>query len=215
MLDLSSSVLISRILTLLIAFTAHEYAHGRVAELYGDDTPRLAGRLTLNPLSHLDPIGTLLLILFGFGWAKPVPINPEVIRRKSKAGVMVVSLAGPFSNFFLALVGAIPLRFFGVSPFLSSTTNIFPTLGQFLVEFIFLNLTLWLFNLLPFAPLDGEKVLEYLLPESAQPALASIRPYGIFILLALIYITPLLGFDLFTNLIGIPVLNITRFLIGI
>ena len=76
MLDLSSSVLISRILTLLIAFTAPEYAPGRVAELYGDDTPRLAGRLTLNPLSHLDPIGTLLLILFGFGWAKPVPINP-------------------------------------------------------------------------------------------------------------------------------------------
>ena len=113
MLDLSTSVLISRILTLLIAFTTHEYAHGRIAELYGDDTPRLAGRLTLNPLSHLDPIGSLMLLLFGFGWAKPVPINPDVIRRKSKSGVMVVSLAGPFSNFLLAVLGAIPCAFWG------------------------------------------------------------------------------------------------------
>jgi len=215
MLDLSSSVLISRILTLLIAFTIHEYTHARMAMLFGDDTPRLAGRLTLNPLSHLDPIGTLLLILFGFGWAKPVPINPDVIRQKSKAGVMLVSIAGPFSNFLMAVLGALPLRYLGVSPYASSTTAVFPTLGEFLVEFVFLNLTLWLFNLLPFAPLDGEKVLEFLLPESVQPALARMRPYGLFILLALIYITPLLGFDLFNTLIGIPVLNIARFLIGV
>jgi len=84
MLNLSSSVLISRILTLLIAFTIHEYTHARVAMLFGDDTARQAGRLTLNPLSHLDPIGSLLLVLFGFGWAKPVPINPDIIRQKAK-----------------------------------------------------------------------------------------------------------------------------------
>ena len=215
MLNLSSSVLISRILTLLIAFTIHEYTHARVAMLFGDDTARQAGRLTLNPLSHLDPIGSLLLVLFGFGWAKPVPINPEIIRQKSKAGVMLVSLAGPFSNLALAVIGALPLRFLGVSPYASSVAHIFPTLGEFLVEFVFLNLTLWLFNLLPFAPLDGEKVLEFLLPESAQPVLASIRPYGILILLALIYVTPLLGFDAFNTLIGTPVLNIARFLIGV
>lgn len=214
MFNLTLPELISRIFTLIIAFTLHEYAHARVAVLFGDDTPRLAGRLTLNPLSHLDPIGTLLLLVAGFGWAKPVPINPDVIRQKNKAGVMWVSLSGPFTNLFLAVLGAIPLRWLGISPYLS-TGSVFPSLGYFLLEFVFINLTLWLFNLLPFAPLDGEKVLEFLLPENFQPALASLRPYGIFFLLALIYITPLLGFDLMGNLISTPVWNITRFLTGV
>ncbi|MFZ3071557.1 MAG: site-2 protease family protein [Anaerolineaceae bacterium] len=214
MLDLSPSVLISRILTLIIAFTLHEFAHGRVADMFGDDTPRLAGRLTLNPLKHLDPIGTLMLILVGFGWAKPVPINPDIIRRRSRAGVMLVSLAGPFTNLLLALAASVPFQLNLVSPY-STATGILPTMDEFLLEFVFINVALFLFNLLPLAPLDGEKVVEYLLPDSFQPTFNKIRQFGPFLLLALVFIGPQIGFDLFGIIFQQPLLNITRFLVGL
>ena len=102
--NLSVPVLISRIITLLIAFTVHEFAHAATADALGDSTPRLHGRLTLNPLAHLDMMGTITLLFAGFGWAKPVPINPYELRRKTSAGVMLVSIAGPVSNLLLALI---------------------------------------------------------------------------------------------------------------
>ena len=110
MLGLDLPTLISRIFIILIAFTVHEFAHAWTANYFGDDTPRLNGRLTLNPLAHLDIMGSLLLIVAGFGWAKPVPINPYALRKHSSAGVMWVSLAGPLSNLFMAILAAIPLR---------------------------------------------------------------------------------------------------------
>ncbi len=127
--NLELPIIISRIITLLIAFTVHEFSHAAIATLFGDSTPRAAGRLTLNPLKHLDIFGTIMLLVAGFGWAKPVPINPYAINRKNKAGVMLVSLAGPASNFLLASIAAIPLRFNWI-PLIKGTSDIFPSLGR-------------------------------------------------------------------------------------
>lgn len=213
MLNLSATELISRLLTLVIALTLHEYAHARAAAFFGDDTPRLAGRLTLNPLRHLDPLGSLMLVVAGYGWAKPVPINPMALRQRSRAAVMLVSLAGPFSNLLLAGLGSLAYLLLRASAGASSGALNF--LNQFLISFVVLNVTLCVFNLLPVAPLDGEKVLEYLLPEPARGVLYAVRPYGMFILLALVFVLPLLGVDAFGALVRAPVLAISRFLLGL
>lgn len=115
MFDLDPQTLISRIFILIIALTVHEFAHAWSATLFGDETPRQYGRLTLNPLSHLDIMGSLMLLIAGFGWAKPVPVNPYVLNRRSPSALMWVSLAGPMSNFLLAGLAAIPLRFGWIS----------------------------------------------------------------------------------------------------
>jgi len=213
MLNLDPTELISRLLTLVIALTLHEYAHARVANWFGDDTPRLAGRLTLNPLRHLDPLGSLMLVVAGYGWAKPVPINPAALKERSRAGVMLVSLAGPFSNLLLAGLGSLAYLLLRVSAGTFSAALSF--FGQFLISFVVLNVTLCVFNLLPVAPLDGEKVLEYLLPEPARGVLYAVRPYGMFILLALLFVLPMLGLDVFGTLVRAPVLAISRFLLGL
>jgi Zn-dependent protease len=212
-LNFSLSVLITRIATLLIAFTFHEFAHAVVATALGDKTPKASGRLTINPLSHLDPMGTIALILAGFGWAKPVPVDPNAVTRKTKAGMMLVSLAGPATNLLLALLAAIPLRF-GWVPLTMSTSKIFPTWGEFLLEFLFLNLSLFLFNLLPLAPLDGEKIITYFLPEHWVEVYKRIRPFSPFILIVIVFILPMLGLNVMNVIIGEPVLDMTLFLIG-
>ena len=213
MLNLYPTELISRLLTLVIALTLHEYAHARVANWFGDDTPRLAGRLTLNPLRHLDPLGSLMLVVAGYGWAKPVPINPAALKERSRAGVMLVSLAGPFSNLLLAGLGSLAYLLLRVSAGTFSAALSF--FGQFLISFVVLNVTLCIFNLLPVAPLDGEKVLEYLLPEPARGVLYAVRPYGMFILLALLFVLPMLGVDVSGAVVRAPVLAISRFLLGL
>ena len=210
MLNLSPVELISRLLTLVIALSLHEYAHARAAASFGDDTPRLAGRLSLNPLRHLDPLGSLMLVVAGFGWAKPVPINPDVIRQRSRAGVMLVSLAGPFTNLLLALLAGLAYRLLPAGAALGGLGF----LSQFLVSFVVLNVMLCVFNLLPVAPLDGEKVLEYLLPEQGQRVLAAARPYGMFILLGLVFVLPMVGVDAFGAVVRAPVQAISRFLLG-
>lgn len=213
MLNLNPATLIARIITLVIALTVHEFSHAFIANRFGDDTPRRAGRLTLNPLRHLDPIGSFMLVLVGFGWAKPVPINPYVIRQNNKAGVMLVSLAGPLSNLLLALLAALPLRM-GLFPTTYQVSSFLPSPGYFLIEFIYTNVALFLFNMLPLAPLDGEKVLEFLLPHSWQGVLQGIRQYGPFILLGFVFLGPYIGFDLFGVVIRKPLLAIVGFLIG-
>lgn len=213
MMNVNPATLIARIVTLITAFSVHEFSHAFVANHFGDDTPKRNGRLTLNPLRHLDPFGSLMLLLTGFGWAKPVPINPYVIRQNNKAGVMLVSIAGPFSNLLLALLAAIPLRL-ALVPTTFQVSGVLPTPGYFLVEFIYTNVALFLFNMLPLAPLDGEKVLEYLFPKSWQGALQAFRQYGPYLLLALVFLGPRVGFDFFGVIIRRPLMAITRFLIG-
>ena len=212
--NLSVPTIISRLITLVLAFTFHEFAHAAVASLLGDTTAKANGRLTLNPLAHLDLLGTITLIFAGFGWAKPVPVNPYAVNRKTKAGMMLVSLAGPFSNLLLGTLAAIPLRFGWVPLIYSSSGSILPTLGEFLVEFLFINLTLFLFNLIPLAPLDGEKVVSFFLPDHWVEALEKIRPYSPLILLFLIFILPMTGFNLINIAIREPIIKLALFLIG-
>ena len=213
MLGLSASTLISYLIVLLTSFSVHEFAHAWTANYFGDDTPRLNGRLTLNPLAHLDLVGSIMLFVAGFGWAKPVPVNPYALRRRSPAALMWVSLAGPASNFLMAVAAAVPFRL-GLVALSQQTGSLFPTLPQFLTTFIYVNIALMLFNLIPLAPLDGEKVLEYFLPPQMSSKFESIRPYGPMILLALVFLGPYVGLDVIGWLIRIPSQFLISVLIG-
>jgi Zn-dependent protease len=212
MLNLSPSVLVSRILTLIIAMTVHEFSHAFVADRFGDDTPRNAGRLTLNPLKHLDFIGSLLLIVAGFGWAKPTPVNPWKLQQHSRSALMWVSLAGPMSNLLMAIVAALLLRT-GLIPN-TTPTSYLPTPAVFLVTFIVINLLLLLFNLIPVAPLDGEKILEYLLPEPLKSGFIKLQPFGPIILLVLIFVLPRLGIDIIGAVMNPALSGLSKLLIG-
>jgi Zn-dependent protease len=211
MLNLSAPILISRILTLLIAFTIHELSHAVTAVQLGDDTPRRMGRLTLNPLAHLDPIGSLLLVFAGFGWAKPVQINPYNLRTSPRLGMAVVAAAGPVSNFIMALIAAIPFRLSLLSPFGSSGGPILPSLPGFLIEFIQINLLLMLFNLIPIAPLDGSKILAGFAPREWDGLLATLEQWGPFLLLALVF----LGQGLLGVILGPPLNFMLRAIVGV
>jgi Zn-dependent protease len=216
MFDLNLPTLISRIFVLLTAFAVHEFAHAWTADRFGDPTPRNNGRLTLNPMAHLDPMGSLMLIAVGFGWAKPVPVNPYALARRSSAAMMWVSLAGPASNLLMALIAAIPFQLGLVTAFnaITSTSGILPSLDKLLWEFVYINLLLMLFNLIPLAPLDGEKILYYLLPVSGQRVMDNIRPYGPLILLAVVFLGPLLGINVLGSVIGPPLTALMSVLVG-
>jgi Zn-dependent protease len=172
---------------LLLSVILHEVAHGYTAFRLGDPTARYAGRLTLNPLKHIDPFGTvilpLLLILARFpypvGWAKPVPVNPLLLRDPHR-GMMLVGAAGPLSNVALALVAAMILRTFPVSRV--------PLLFDLLSIACYLNILLCVFNLVPVPPLDGSRVVAGLLPPDLKRAYESITPYGFLIVIGLFYL---------------------------
>ena len=155
-----------RLPALFIALTIHELSHGLVAYWFHDDTAKRAGRLTLNPLKHIDPIGAVMLILFRFGWAKPVPINPDNFSKK-KLGIVFSSLAGPISNFLMAFIFSIPYIIIATGEHASSLASVsFAYIAvRFLSEFVLLNIALGTFNLLPIPPLDGSKVLFSILPD--------------------------------------------------
>jgi Zn-dependent protease len=214
--NLDPSTLIASIIVLLVAFPLHEFAHAWTATKFGDDTPRLNGRLTLNPLAHLDVMGSLLLLFAGFGWAKPVPINPYALQRRSPAAVMWVSLAGPFTNFLLAILAAIPFRlgFATVAKGFAPSVGLLPNFDKVMVWFIYINLLLALFNLIPLAPLDGEKIATYLLPPNIGRYFDIIRPYGPMILLLLFVAGSFLGFNLIGQLIGPPLEFLFGLLVG-
>lgn len=207
MFDLNLATLISRLIIVVIALTVHEFAHAWTADRFGDDTPRIHGRLTLNPISHLDPIGSLLFLVAGFGWARPVPVNPYALQRNSSAAPMWVAIAGPLSNLGLALVGSIPYQI-GVLALSGRQGRFLPTTNQFLQEFILLNLVLCLFNLLPIFPLDGEKVLLYLAPSNWARTLEQIRPYGPLILIAVVFLGPYVGLDILSWIVFRPALAV-------
>jgi len=210
----SPAQFISYVFVLLVAFTVHEFSHAWTANYFGDDTPRLNGRLTLNPLRHLDPIGSVLLLVAGFGWAKPVPVNPYALQRRSASAYMWVSIAGPFSNLMMAIIAAIPFRLGLVSIMDASQTvdlfgkPILPSLSMLLYIFIYTNLLLMLFNLIPVAPLDGEKVAEYFMPPSMTRVFDAIRPYGPLILLLIVFSGRL------NYIIGPPLSYLTMLLVG-
>lgn len=213
MLGLDAPTLIARLVVLLIAFTFHEFSHAFSADLLGDTTPRRYGRLTLNPLRHLDPLGSLLLLTGGFGWAKPVPVNPYALLRTNPAGMMLVSISGPLSNLLLAVLGSIPLKFPAVLA-LPAPAAFLPSPATFFSIFVWTNLALMLFNLIPLAPLDGDAVLDYFLPEKWSRALDKIRPYGPAILLVIVIGGPLLGIPVLSWIISEPLTRLYILLVG-
>jgi len=180
-LDLLNRVLI-HLPAALICITVHEFAHGYVAYLMGDQTARLSGRLTLNPLYHIDPAGLLCMVFFRFGWAKPVPVNIQNFRWK-KYGIFLVSFAGPLSNVLLAFVLVLAARL------LAPVDQWFVTAFiDFLVTVAQLSIGLALFNLLPIPPLDGSKMLLPFLPARAMAAVLRYERYSIIILILLLYL---------------------------
>lgn len=171
--------MIFRIPALLITLTIHEYSHARAAVMLGDPTPRLMGRLTLNPIAHLDPIGLIMMWLFKFGWAKPVPFNPDYFQNR-RTGTMWVALAGPASNIILAIIVAVIIAVGGKS-FMQTP------IGKILWWTYLYNVVFAIFNMLPIPPLDGSKVLANFLPLRMSMAMDRIEPYGFWIIMALVW----------------------------
>ena len=183
---------------LLFALTVHELAHGWVAFRLGDPTAKMAGRLTMNPLKHLDPLGVLAFVIMKIGWAKPVPVDPRYFRNQQK-DMLLVALAGPGSNVLLAIASALLARVLVSVPVLPLFV-LQPLVGM-LVASVWINIMLAVFNIIPIPPLDGSKVLMGVLPPEAARSFARIEPFGFFILLALFY----------TGVIGALILPIIRF----
>ena len=178
----SIEALLFGIPAILIAITFHEYAHGKMADILGDPTPRSQGRLTFNPIPHLDVIGSLMLLIVGFGWAKPVLVNPFHFNMNRERGMMIVALAGPGINLLIAFFAGLGLVFFG-SIAIPGTGE---TLGLFFWYLLWFNVMLAVFNMLPLPPLDGSKVLMGILPKSTFPIFNMLETYGPFILLGLL-----------------------------
>lgn len=173
------------VVLLLIAFPVHEFAHAFVATKLGDDTPRYMGRLTLNPLAHLDLYGTILFLLAGFGWAKPVQVNTNRLNPVGGSrtiSMAIVALAGPVSNVLLALIFSVLYR---ICAPLTTSSFLMVVLAYAFSTAVFLNLLLAVFNLIPIPPLDGSKILAAVLPDSASRVLDQIQQYGFIILIVL------------------------------
>jgi Zn-dependent protease len=176
-------VLLLMIPGLLLAVTVHEVAHGWVADRLGDPTARLAGRLTLNPLPHIDPLGALAFVLAGFGWARPVPVSARNLRRPVR-DMAWVAAAGPLSNFLVAFLGLVLLVL--TSRVLDAPFVARPVAGMLRFVYMF-NLGLAIFNLIPLPPLDGGHFLPYFFPRRSWPLLARLEQYGPLILLLLVF----------------------------
>ncbi|KAB2333026.1 site-2 protease family protein [Bacillus mesophilum] len=174
------------IITLMIAFTVHEFAHAYTAYKFGDPTAKNQGRVTLNPIQHLDPIGTILILIAGFGWARPVPVNRYHFKNPKLAGI-TVSIAGPLSNLLMAILAFIIFYGLGGLGVLPSTPLF---VIEFLDTFINLNLVLFVFNLLPLPPLDGYRIIEDLAPANIRAKMTQFEVYGSLIFIILV-ITPL------------------------
>jgi len=209
--DIQAALL--RFAALLPALTLHEFAHAYSADKLGDPTARLAGRVSLNPLAHLDPIGTLMILFGPIGWARPVPINPYNFRNPAK-GMLISSASGPASNFVQGIFWGLILR--GLLTFFPSVAVQAPLLVEFLLWVTLINFVLALFNLLPLGPLDGHHILSYFLSPRARMKYERFNQYGFVILIGLIFlqgaipVLPILIFLpaklLFTQVTGWPLL---------
>lgn len=226
--------LIFYLIVLLFAISAHEAAHAWMSWKYGDDTARLLGRVTLNPVAHTDPIGTLLIPIVGFiasgagyasplvGWGKPTPVNPLKWRDKDKANIMV-SLAGIMANTLLAIIAFVVLKVLMTTGVIdvnillgilngrggTGDGSYAEPIAMFLNYMLIMNASLAVFNLIPFPPLDGSKVLYSILPQSAGPVLDALEQYGYFILVAAVY------FGVFRAIFSPVRLLIYRLLFGV
>jgi len=180
---------------LLLALTVHEFAHGYVAFRLGDPTAQASGRLTLNPLKHLDPLGTIAFFIFHFGWAKPVPVNPVYFKDPQK-DMLWVALAGPVTNLILAVISALMTKALWLLaktiPYSALGEAVLVPLNSVLIASVWINLVLCIFNFLPIPPLDGSRILTGILPPDLARSYASIERYG-FILLIILAVSGVLS----------------------
>ncbi len=170
------------VVAFVLAIAGHEFSHGLVATLFGDDTPRRAGRLTLNPLKHLDPMGTLLIFVAGFGWGRPMPISPPRMTHPA-LGWALSSVGGPVSNFIMAGLGALLYH-----ADLSALGDYSQLVHLFAAVFVEINVLLGLFNLIPLPPLDGSGFVFGLSPQPIRQLLSPLFAYGPWVLLALLFL---------------------------
>ena len=177
----------------LIAIVLHELAHGLASHLLGDPTPKESGRLSLNPIRHLDPIGLVCLIVFRFGWAKPVMVNPTYYK-KPKLGMGFVALAGPLMNFLIMILSFVfmwgTIKIFGLEVF--NDNSIGYILFNFFMYLAIINLGLGLFNLIPIPPLDGSKIIGTILPDESYEEYMGYQRYGMFFMMGLLLVFNLL-----------------------
>jgi Zn-dependent protease len=195
--------ILALVIPILFALTIHELSHGLMALHFGDPTAKNAGRLTLNPLAHLDPIGTLMLFIVHFGWAKPVPVNPAYFKDPKK-DMIWVSLAGPVSNIILAFLTGMIIRVVGMEMSNNFTLNF---LKLMLYYSLTINLALAVFNLIPIPPLDGSKILQGLLPPKYDEIMYNLERYGPFILLGIIMFGRFTGVSIIGSIIW-PFVNV-------
>lgn len=210
--------LIAYLAAFVVAFVTgiafHEFSHAWAASELGDDTAARQGRLTLNPIRHLDPLGTILLLLIGIGWGKPTPVNPYRLRHGPKIGNALVAGAGPISNFVFAAIAALPLRL-GLIDSIGSFSGIRDASGEeivglFLIFVVYINVVLGVFNLIPIHPLDGFKVVVGALPEQLSRPFSQLAPWGpgiLMTLFALSFFTPFNPIGTIISVIGDEILR--------
>lgn len=189
-----------RIAVLLFAVTIHEYAHGKAALSLGDPTAKNAGRLTLNPLSHIDLMGAICMFLFNFGWAKPVPINPAYFAGKRK-DIILMALSGPISNIAAAFIAGLFMRYLYFIPV--------DGYKLLLVYMILMNVGLGLFNLLPIPPLGGSRVLENMLPPSAARGFLYIKHFAPIALIGVLLLDNFMNLNIFGRIFSTPIIKIS------
>lgn len=204
----------------IIAIAVHEASHAFSATLLGDPSPRAAGRLSLNPLRHLDPLGTFMLVFAGFGWGKPVFVNPAAFKTNPRTGMALTAVAGPVSNLLTAAIVGLFYRFY-LQPTLlpqlilgRGTNDWMGTALQVVQAIIYINVLLAVFNLIPLPPLDGFSVLMGVLPRPAAMRIAPIARYGPGLLLLLFFVPYVLKIDLIGRVIGPPIAFLFRIILG-
>lgn len=221
------TLVLTSVFALIVGIAFHEFSHAAMANALGDQLPARQGRVTLNPLAHLDPFGTLLLLFVGFGWGKPVQFNPLGLKVRPKTATLLVSAAGPLSNFVAAGLLAIPIKL-GWVPYINPLSDI-PArffrlevtttgdyIGLFLTGAVYLNVILGVFNLIPLEPLDGFKVALGLLPDDISREWAKLAQYGPGIILVLLFAVPFLtGYNPLADIMGPTVVRLVRLFTGV
>ncbi len=196
---------IVRIPVLLFAITIHEYAHGKAALSLGDPTAKVMGRLTHNPLKHIDPLGAICLFLFNFGWARPVPVNPRYFKNP-RSDIIVLSISGPLANFAAAFLAGLFIRYLFLP---------WEVYQKLLVYMLLMNLGLGIFNLFPVPPLDGAHVLENLLPPRAADRFRKAGRYGPILLFMIVMLDHFTQTGILSFLIMGPLLHLARWFSGL
>lgn len=207
------------LIALVTSLTVHEAAHAWMALKLGDDTPKKMGRVSLNPLAHLDPIGSLMILFVGIGWGKPVQIDATKLKPNPKVGMAIVAIAGPISNLILATLGALVLRThlltFTPQKFFSlGGQNFYFSPGFMLETFVILNLGLMLFNLIPLAPLDGSRLWQILLPDKIYWQYARFEMFAAFLVVGLVLADLYLNLGIISGILTRPMCGMWRFLVG-